>query len=107
MTEKEPIDSFNKIHWHDSKFRSFAIKRERGVDNVIFDLELRETSGNELTQTTLILEDAAYLRVELDLDGKAQCSDDISSALCERESALKKELLRSQLKYNPTALDDY
>src|SRR5262245_15891369 len=97
MTSNDLCDRFNKLEWHDSKLRSFAVVRDDDDrDNVLFNLELRGISEQELTPATLTLEDATYLRADVDLEGKSECSDDISSAVCEIESALKKELLKSQ-----------
>jgi len=108
ITSNELCARFNKLEWHDSKLRSFAIVRDHDdKDNVVFSLELRGMSEQEFTPATLTLEDATYLRAEVDLEGKSECSDDISSAVCEIESVLKKELLESQLKYSPAALDGY
>ncbi len=108
MTRNELCDSFNKLEWHDSTLLSFAIVRDDDDrDNVVFSLELRGISEQEFTPATLTLEDATFLRAEVDLEGKSECSDAISSAVCAIESALKKELLESQLKYSPTALDGY
>ena len=107
MTSNELRDRFNKLEWHDSKLRSFAVVREDDRDNIVLHLELRGMSELEFTPAALTLEDAIYLKAEVDLDGKSQCADDISSAVCQIDSALKKELLESQLKYSPTALDGY
>jgi hypothetical protein len=104
----ELCERFNGLEWHDSKLRSFAVVRhDEDRDNVVLNLELRGISERELTPATLTLEDATYLRADVDLDGKSECSDDISRAVCEIESDLKKELLNSQFKYSPTALDGY
>ena len=107
MTSTEIVESFNNIQWHDSKLRSFGVAREADQDNVVLHLELRGFPDSVFTTAILTLCDATYLKAEVDLDGKFQCSDDISSAGCETESSLKEELLRSQLKYSPTALDGY
>jgi hypothetical protein len=107
-TGNKLCERFNKLEWHDSKLRSFGVVRDDDDgDNVVLNLELRGISEQELTPATVTLEDATYLRADVDLEGKAECSDDISTAVCEGESALKKELLESQLKHSPTALDGY
>jgi hypothetical protein len=107
MTNLEICEDFNRVEWHDSKLRSFATVREGDQDNVVFQLELHPTSAGKLQPATLVLADAAYLRADVDLDGKYQCSDDISSARCELDPPFKKELLLSQFKNNPHALDGY
>lgn len=107
MAGLEVCNRFNEISWHDSKLRSFAVVREGDRDNVIFQLELQKPPELALEPATLTLVDATYLRADLDLDGKYQCSDDIFSADCQVESELKKELLTSQFKHNPDALDGY
>jgi hypothetical protein len=50
------------------------------VDGVVLELELRGTSGLELTRAILVLHDAVFLFCDIDLQGKRECSDDISSA---------------------------
>lgn len=107
MINYELCESFNRLQWHDSKLRSFAIVREQDRDNLVFEVELRGISAEELKPATLILMDATYVRAELDLAGKHQCSDDISRASCDLRSPLREELLASQFKYTPTALDGY
>ena len=107
MTGSNVCEQFNRLKWHDSKLRSFCVSRKGDTDHVVVFLELRGISTQELAPATLILEDAAYIKAELDLEGKYQCSDDISSASCSIEGPLKQELLQSQLKYSPGALDGY
>jgi hypothetical protein len=107
MINSELCQNFNRLQWHDSKLRSFAIVREQDIDNLVLGVELRGISAEELKPATLILMDAIYVRAELDLAGKHQCSDDISRASCDLESPLRRELLTSQFQYSPTALDGY
>jgi hypothetical protein len=107
MPNLELCESFNKLQWHDSKLRSFGIVRKNDRDDVVFQLELLGKSEGHYVPATLTLVDATYLKTEVDLDGKYQCADDISSARCDVESPLKAELLSSQLKHSPTALDGY
>jgi len=82
------------------------VVRRDDTDDVVLNLELRGISEAELTPMTLTLKDAVYIKIEMDLVGKFTSTDDISSASCKMESELREELLRSQFKYNPTALDD-
>ncbi|MBV9179720.1 MAG: hypothetical protein JO356_00290 [Acidobacteria bacterium] len=107
MGNDEICSRFNKVLWHDSKLCSFAVVREGDRDDIVFNLELRGMPGLELTPAILTLIDATYLKAEVDLDGKHQCADDISSAHCHARSALRDELLRSQFQHSPTALDGY
>jgi hypothetical protein len=107
MTDPKACEKFNEVQWHDSKLRSFAVVRKDDGDAVILNLEVRGMSEGELTPATLTLSNTTYLRVEMDLDGKYQCADDISSARCQVDSALRDELLRSQFKHSPSALDGY
>jgi len=105
MTDAKCCEDLNRLSWHDSKLRSFSVVRHDDTDDVVLNLELRGVSESELTATTLTLKDAIYIKIEMDLEGKLQCADDISSATCKMESELREELLRSQFKYSPTALD--
>jgi hypothetical protein len=105
MTNTKCCDDLNHLSWHDSKLRSFSVVRHDDTDDVVLSLELRGISEAELTSATLRLKDAIYIKIEMDLEGKFQCADDISSANCKMESELRDELVRSQFKYSPTALD--
>jgi hypothetical protein len=107
MTNSELCERFNIVQWHDSKLRSFAVVRQGDRDDVVLQLELRGLPKAELTPATLTLVDATYMRADVDFEGKRECSDDISSARCQMESALREELLTSQFKYSPKALDGY
>jgi hypothetical protein len=100
-------ESFNRIVWHDSKLRALRIERGGDVDDVVLDLELRGISDLELTPATVALEDAAFFICDLDLHGKRECSDDISSARCDAESELKRKILKERLRYSPDALSGY
>ena len=100
-------ERFEALQWHDSKLRSFSVVRGADNDDIVLHLELRGLSEPELTVATLTLKPATYLKAEVDLDGKYQCSDHIMSAGCDAESELKNELVSSRFKYTPTALDGY
>ena len=105
MTNGKYCDDLNHLSWHDSKLLSFSVVRRDDTDDVVLNLELRGMSEAELTAATLTLKDAVYIKIEMDLEGKMQCGDDISSAGCTMESELRDELLRTQFKYSPTALN--
>ena len=77
------------------------------VDDVIVDVQLREPSTVDLTAVSIILEDAAFLFCDLDLQGKRECSDDISSASCSAESEMKDRIQKERLKFSPDALKGY
>src|SRR5947207_14903710 len=44
---------------------------------------------------------------DLDLQGKRDCSDDISSASCSAESEMKDRIQKERLKFSPDALRAY
>jgi hypothetical protein len=97
-------ETFNRLLWHDSKLRSLRIVRRDDLDEVIFDVELRGMPEQELTPMTIVLEDAVYFLSNIDLQGKRECSDDISSAKCEAKTDLMIKLQDERLKYTPNAL---
>ncbi len=107
MLSQDICDSFNRIRWHDSKLRSFSVDRDEDGDYVVLQLELRTVSTPDLTPATMTLIDATYMRIEVDLESKYQCGDDISSAICLIDSELKKELVETKLKNSPCDLDGY
>lgn len=101
------IERFNSLVWHDSKLHSLRILRSNDVDEVLLDLEFRGMQGQELTPMTAILEDAVFFFSDIDLQGKRECSDDISSARCAANTDLMTKLRNERLKYSPDALAGY
>jgi len=95
------------LFWHDSKLRSLRIIRRDDVDEVVLDVELRGLSEKELTPMTVVLEDAVFFFSDIDLQGKRECADDISSAKCETKTNLMIKLQNERLKYAPDALAGY
>src|SRR5712664_4593549 len=106
MTENTS-ESFNQLQWHDSKLRSLRILRNDDLDEVLLDVELRGMSEQELTPMTVVFEDAVFFFSDIDLQGKRECSDDISGAKCEANSDLMTKLQNERLKYSPGALAGY
>jgi hypothetical protein len=100
-------ESFNRLIWHDSKLRSLRILRNDDLDEVLLDVELRGMPGQELTPMTVVLENAVFFFSDIDLQGKRECSDDISSAKCEAKTDLMIKLQNERLKYSPDALAGY
>ncbi len=100
-------ESFNRLIWHDSKLRSLRILRNDDLDEVLLDVELRGMPGQELTPMTVVLENAVFFFSHIDLQGKRECSDDISSAKCEAKTDLMIKLQNERLKYSPDALAGY
>ncbi len=90
-------ESFNRLIWHDSKLRSLRILRKDDLDEVLLDVELRGVPGQELTPMTVVLENAVFFLSDIDLQGKRECSDDISSAKCEAETDLITKLQKERL----------
>ncbi len=105
--ENEVCERFNRLLWHDSKLRAFQVLRGDSVDDVVLELELRGASELELTRMTLVLEDAIFLFCDIDLQGKRECSDDISSAKCDAKTDLMARLQTERLQYSPDALAGY
>jgi len=77
------------------------------LDEVLLDVELRGMPGQELTPMTVVLENAVFFFSDIDLQGKRECSDDISSAKCEAKTDLMIKLQNERLKYSPDALAGY
>jgi hypothetical protein len=100
-------ESFNRLIWHDSKLRSLRILRNDDLDEVLLDVELRGMPGQELTPMTVVFENAVFFLSDIDLQGKRECSDDISSAKCEAKTDLMIKLQNERLKYSPGALAGY
>lgn len=106
MSENTPA-LFNRLIWHDSKLRALRIIRRNDLDEVVLDVELRGMPGKELTPMTVVLEDAVFFFGDVDLQGKRECADDISSAKCETKTDLMTKLQDERLKHSPDALAGY
>jgi hypothetical protein len=100
-------ESFNRLIWHDSKLRSLRIVRRDDLDEVVLDVELRGMSEQELTPITVVLKDAVFFLSDIDLQGKRECADDISSAKCNAGTDLMTKLQGERLKHSPDALAGY
>ncbi len=90
--------------------RSFALCEFFGndaLDEVPVDVELRGMPGQELTPMTIVLEDAVFFFSDIDLQGKRECSDDISSAKCQAKTDLMTKLQNERLTHSPEALAGY
>lgn len=75
------IQRFNAIQWHDSKLLDLAFYRAGSEEQVKISLQLL-TAGGTLIPTDLMLVESTYIALEVDLEGKRVCSDDISGAAC-------------------------
>ena len=104
---KKTLDSFNRLQWHDSKLRSVRILRNDDLDEVRLGVELRGVSEEELTPMTVVFDDAVFFLSDIDLQGKRECSDDISGGTCKASSELMTKLQEERLKYSPNALKGY
>ena len=81
--------------------------RRGDFDEVCLDVELRGISEQELTPLTVVFEDAVFFMSDVDLQGKRECSDDISSATCAIVSELLTKLQNERLRHSPDALKGY
>ena len=90
------IRRFNSIRWHDSKLLSLCFYRAGSQEQVKISLRLLE-QGGALRPVDLIFEESTYVKLEIDLEGKCQSSDDIFDAECSAES----EWLRTLSERNP------
>jgi hypothetical protein len=90
------IERFNGVRWHDSKLLGLCFYREGLEELVKLSLKLLEKDG-ALTPVDLLFRESTYIKLEVDLEGKSQTSDDISDAECSAES----EWLRTLTAGNP------
>lgn len=90
------VRRFNAIHWHDSKLLGLQFSRIGGEDQVRVTVLLREPQGPG-TPVVIVFTESTYIALEVDLEGKRLCSDDISGAECH----LTSEWLRTLSERNP------
>ena len=82
---------FNELSWHDSKLVALSFYRVDAEEQVKLSLELIDANG-VLEAKYLTFRSSTYLKLEIDLDGKRLCSDDISIAECLTSSEWIREL---------------
>ena len=102
-------ESFNSLMWHDSKLRGIRIRRrDDEIDDVVLDIEIRRTASElEHAPMTIVLEDVAFFICDLDVQGKRECGDDVSSAKCSDQSELKTKLQDERIENSPNALKEH
>jgi len=103
---------FNSLHWHDSKLVGVHISysADDRTDDVCFQIELltNPQPGNyQWKSAKLKITECTIIKLDMDLDGKHVCSDDIAEAFCTAESPLKDQLEREQLKHEEKPLAGY
>lgn len=109
---EEICGKFNALNWHDSKLIGICLVRDESgtADTVRLDLRMidyTEPFRSRWKQATLLLKECTLLRLDIDLDGKRVCSDSIWSATCARDSSLKEEIERVQLRNEVKPLANY
>ncbi len=100
-------ERFNRISWHDSKLLAAQILRSPGgqCDEVSLNVRLRVgPNGIQWKEARVRFKDCTLVLLDLDLAGKRVCGDDIATAYCERDSALKERIQRDRLRREPNAL---
>lgn len=90
------IQRFNAIRWHDSKLLGLSFYRASSEEQVRISLQLLG-EGGILTPTEIIFKESTYVNLEVDLEGKRVCADDISEAECHAAS----EWIRALSARNP------
>jgi hypothetical protein len=75
------IQRFNAIRWHDSKLLGLSFYRADSEEQVRISLQMLGKGGG-LTSTDIVFTGSTYVALEVDLEGKRVCADDISGAEC-------------------------
>jgi hypothetical protein len=85
QTKDEIIQRFNAITWHDAKLLSLSFYRTGSEEQIRISLQLRRGQG-VLTPAELVFRESTWVSIEVDLEGKRVCADDISDADCRASS---------------------
>lgn len=87
---------FNELPWHDSKLTGLNIHcAEEATCGLQLEVQLRIPSEGGTAQwknSRLTFDGCRFVKLDLDLLGIQLCSGDISSAACNRDSPLKKQI---------------
>jgi hypothetical protein len=90
------MQRFNAIRWHDSKLLGLSFYRVDSEEHVRISLQIRD-NGGVMTPASIVFTGSTYVALEVDLEGKRVCADDISGAECYASS----EWIRTLSERNP------
>jgi hypothetical protein len=96
QTMESTIQRFNAIRWHDSKLLGLSFYRADSEDRVRISVQLLG-ERDVFTRANIVFKGSTYIVLDVDLDGKRVCADDISGAECYASS----QLIRSLSERNP------
>ena len=105
-------ERFNDLHWHDSELIGVQVQRNENnnTDDVHLNIRLLANAqlGNYVwKKARMVIKECTILKLDLDLDGKRVCSDQIALATCAAESTLKAQIEQKQLKSEVRPLSEY
>ena len=104
MRDDTELDTFNKLPWHDARLLRIVIEaNSHGGHNIFFEVEF--VAGQAASILTLV--DCTIVQMDLDLDAKTVCGDSIWSAVCNRDTPLKRTLTDGRLASESNPLKDY
>lgn len=108
MNHVQVCDRFNSLFWHDSKLTGMEVIRreELNRDDAVLRLQMWRAKGQPLQRARLLLKNAAILSLNIDLDGKRLCADDIATGFCSQSSAWFDELKKA-MPYEEKPLEGY
>lgn len=110
-TKQEEICArFNSFDLHDSKLFSVHVVRNEASDSddVLLDINLHPLRGEQDGKgAQLRFKDCTIIKLDLDLDGKRVCSDDIMCNVASIESSLKQRIEKEQLPSESEPLAEY
>jgi hypothetical protein len=83
MTINEKSKQFDALLWHDSKLLGLTVSRNRktDADDVILNLLMWPAIGQALVPVKLVFQNCSLLKLDMDLDAKRTCADDIASGM--------------------------
>lgn len=105
-------ERFNSLHWHDSKLTNVQMLRNENshTDDLHLSIKLLVNAepGNYVwNKVKIVIKECTILKLDLDLDGKRVCSDQIARAFCSTASSLKSQIEQEQLKAEVNPLLEY
>jgi hypothetical protein len=79
---------FEALLWHDSKLVGVNISRNEAsqTEEITLILSMWQSNDKSLSPAKVVFKECMFVRMDMDLEGKRLCADDICTGQCVRTS---------------------